>query len=649
MNGKPPLIKTIHFLLISIVFAVPLFFTKQFVFGFTPEKTFLFYFLIEIAFAIWLYVALKQKAYLPPRHPLLIAGGIFLFIYTIAGVVGVSPEISFWSTISRMSGLVLLYHVGMFAVVAASTLKDKESWRKIIISTVAAGTVVALISHAQRLKTEFFSLSSMGSSTIGNTSYAGLYLLIILFLNLLLFLESTGKKKLLFGCTGLIIISSPLFFISPFGILGLARAASLSIWVGMLLTGALLITGLKRKHLKKMGIYISVLLAVILLVGAVSLFIENSPPRTFLQKYDIGSRFIFWEGAIRGVAERPVLGWGPENYFAPFYKYFATRLFTEDYAGGLEANTDKPHNAYLEIAVTGGILSLLAYFAIFISLILAIIKADRDNKIQRIHTATFGGLVVAYFLNDTFLFDTITSYIAIALVIAYVVERGSSTNDSYASISKRTRPGSLIAAFVVFLLSLNFFIYEPIVQQKTLAHIASGATVAERSGMYEDLFASTSHGRTSMALYLMTKMNVGVPKILNELDVEETEMLLSDIHNLRTAVLNHTGDDPVHYRLALSLVELTQTEYLLEKDYAKRTELLAEAEGYESILRELSPTNPQNYWIEAQRELFEGDTEAAIKLLETAKGQAPDVTVTQDFIDAAYSFKNGEIAVPLFR
>jgi len=249
MNGKPPLIKTIHFLLISIVFAVPLFFTKQFVFGFTPEKTFLFYFLIEIAFAIWLYVALKQKEYLPPRHPLLIAGGIFLFIYTIAGVVGVSPEISFWSTMSRMSGLVLLYHVGMFAVVAASTLKDKESWRKIIISTVAAGTVVALISHAQRLKTEFFSLSSMGSSTIGNTSYAGLYLLIILFLNLLLFLESTGKKKLLFGCTGLIIISSPLFFISPFGILGLARAASISIWVGMLLTGALLITGLKRKRI----------------------------------------------------------------------------------------------------------------------------------------------------------------------------------------------------------------------------------------------------------------------------------------------------------------------------------------------------------------------------------------------------------------
>jgi len=44
MNERPTLINVIHAILVFIVFSIPVFFTKQFVFGFVPEKTFLFYF-----------------------------------------------------------------------------------------------------------------------------------------------------------------------------------------------------------------------------------------------------------------------------------------------------------------------------------------------------------------------------------------------------------------------------------------------------------------------------------------------------------------------------------------------------------------------------------------------------------------------------
>lgn len=133
---------------------------------------------------MWLYVVLKQKEYLPPKHPILIAGGIFLFLYTVSGIFGVSPEVSFWSSISRMSGLVLLYHVGAFVLILVSTVRDRRTWNKIFTAFVGSGFIVALMSYLPYFGLDL-PVDSRGGPGIGNSSFAGAYLLFTFFLHVI--------------------------------------------------------------------------------------------------------------------------------------------------------------------------------------------------------------------------------------------------------------------------------------------------------------------------------------------------------------------------------------------------------------------------------------------------------------------------------
>ncbi|MEK7535875.1 MAG: hypothetical protein AAB590_02595, partial [Patescibacteria group bacterium] len=216
------------------------------------------------------------------------------------------------------------------------------------------------------------------------------------------------------------------------------------------------------------------------------------------------------------------------------------------------------------------------------------------------------GLLIAYLLQNSLFFDTMTSYLAVAIVLGYVIHMTAQTESYYPSLPKDTSWLTITILTPIILLLFYNLSYKPYRQQVFMKHIIEDTTVTERSGAYEKLFPITYHGRTSVMLYLMNKMNAAVPEVLGTLSPTERVDVLKDVHNLRREVEGYIGTRPTHYRLVLSFVQLLGLEYVLQTDTEEREVILTTITEYQKYLLTLSPTNPRNDWEQERLNLLRG-------------------------------------------
>jgi len=128
----------------------------------------------------------------------------------------------------------------------------------------------------------------------------------------------------------------------------------------------------------------------------------------------IASRITNMTMAWEGVKERPLLGWGQENYAIVFDKYFDPQMY------GNEPWFDRVHNSVFDWLVAGGF--LVSYLSVFGVLLWTIWK---KTGLTRAEQSIFTGLLAGYFFHNLTVFDNITSYILFGTVIAYIVFRTS--------------------------------------------------------------------------------------------------------------------------------------------------------------------------------------------------------------------------------
>jgi hypothetical protein len=77
----------------------------------------------------------------------------------------------------------------------------------------------------------------------------------------------------------------------------------------------------------------------------------------------VTTRLLMWRDTIPVIAERPLLGHGPDNFIEPFKKHEGADLRAFDPGRAV----DKAHNEFLQVAATTGLLGLAAYLWIFVS------------------------------------------------------------------------------------------------------------------------------------------------------------------------------------------------------------------------------------------------------------------------------------------
>jgi len=166
-----------------------------------------------------------------------------------------------------------------------------------------------------------------------------------------------------------------------------------------------------------------------------SQFIQESQTLRRLTNYSlhegtVQDRFMIWGMSLKGVKERPILGWGQENYYLVFQKYFDPGLFRA------EQWFDRSHNVFLDWAVHAGIPGLLAYltiFGVFFWQIIALMRRERSAFFEGLLLI---GLFATYFFQNLFVFDNLNSYLLFFAFLAYGNLAVSQGTDSQEEIGK---------------------------------------------------------------------------------------------------------------------------------------------------------------------------------------------------------------------
>ncbi len=125
------------------------------------------------------------------------------------------------------------------------------------------------------------------------------------------------------------------------------------------------------------------------------------------------SRFLIWNMSWQGFKERPILGWGPENYIVVFSKYYDPLMYNQ------EQWFDRAHNVVFDWLIAGGLLGLLSYLSLFVIAIYYLWRKQSD-KLSTVDRAVLIGLLAGYFFHNLFVFDNLISSLLFFGLLAYL-------------------------------------------------------------------------------------------------------------------------------------------------------------------------------------------------------------------------------------
>jgi len=132
----------------------------------------------------------------------------------------------------------------------------------------------------------------------------------------------------------------------------------------------------------------------------------------------VQTRLISWRGALNGLPDHLWLGVGPQKFDVVFNKYFDPRFYN---LVGNETWWDRAHNMALEVLTTMGILGLLSYLAVGLALFWALFQLGRRCQEQRTEVLLLSSFLAAYFIQNLFVFDSISTYLTMSFLVGYII------------------------------------------------------------------------------------------------------------------------------------------------------------------------------------------------------------------------------------
>ncbi len=379
--------------------------------------------------------------------PLFLAVSAFVLAYLLSSIFAYDPHAAFWSNYERGEGGFQMLHYYAFFVLLVLLLKRWSDWRTVFYLSLAAAVLMILYGVGAAMNIPNLVGPSRGSDptvsfwerlfvprfqgSLGNPAYVAPYLMFSVFYAIYLWFGRQWNKwwppALFFG--GLSVFFSIFFFLSQTrgAFLG-AIAAAFSFLLYLAFT-------LREKKKWAIGL----LIALIALGGALFAFrnsavIQAIPgSRVFhlgLGERTAQTRLWTWQSAWEGFKERPVFGWGPENFSTAFDKYFDPRHFVP----GQNSETwfDRAHSVLFDYLAETGAIGFLAYAAMFVVFLWGLFSLVRSRRsrgggeqmISRLTEspvlqALIIGMLVGYLVQGLLLFDVLPIYLNLFLLLAF--------------------------------------------------------------------------------------------------------------------------------------------------------------------------------------------------------------------------------------
>lgn len=392
-------------------------------FPFITGKNFAFRIIVEIIFGLWIFLAYRDKTARPRLTYIFWAVMAYFAITTLADTLGIFPGRSLWSNFERMDGWLTLAHLVMFFVILSGMFKTKKIWFYYFLTTCAASVMIGVNGFSQLLgRAAIHQSADRLDATLGNSAYMAVYMLFHIFILAFLYFSAAKKEvwqKVIFAILAVADLVLLYYTQTRGALLGLIGAT-------LVIFGLLAWRGSARIR-KISGISIGAVIILIVLFLSIrnTDFVRSQPTLNRLASISLNdnttkSRFMIWNMSWQGFKDRPVLGWGQENYSAVFSRYYDPGMYAQ------EPWFDRSHNVVFDNLINAGLLGLLAYLAIFGAAFYHIWRSAgrADGYRESWHSLTgksiITGLLLAYFFQNLFVFDNPASYALFYSILAFV-------------------------------------------------------------------------------------------------------------------------------------------------------------------------------------------------------------------------------------
>ncbi len=440
-------------------------FPRHFIFPFVVPKVVFFRSLVILLMAltavIYWYsrkVAIefgKKRVFWTP-----LAVGLILFFASliVSTFVGVDWYLSFWDNHERMLGTFTVLHYGIFFFLCRYLFDSWTEWRRVFGVLLGVGIVTVFIGVIQKMAPDFFYNSGAGRviSTLGNPIYLGGLGLFMLFTGLLFFF----REKLwwrwyflagaFFGLVGVVISGT--------------RGSFMGVLAGGLVAGMLYL--ILAKDNKKVRMIIGASLLGLVVLGGLAFvfrstsFIANIPlvgPAVNISTSEgtAKTRLMAWGVALEGFRNKPIFGWGPNNYYYVFNQFYNPDFLKFGFA---ETWFDNAHGVVFNTLATQGVVGLIFHLGLYGCAVFCLYRVYHNDHNQ-LRWIVFGvGFLVGHFVHNFFVFENITSYLYFFLFLAFVDSAGRLSEKNVEDNKNITRVswGMLAIPVVIALIAILY-------------------------------------------------------------------------------------------------------------------------------------------------------------------------------------------------
>ena len=649
---------------VLLVLVMPLVVTRDTFFPFVVGKALYSRVLIEIAFAAWIVLAVRNASHRPVLSRLMIAFAVYLVVSLIASLAGVSPQRSIWSTYERMQGVVDLAHWAAFALVLTSMFRIRQDWRHVLNLSLLICVIMALMGAAVMVGWElpvydFLEAGQRIELTLGNPTYVGAYMLINALIGTGLFVDSftdrtsgergsaamrrrrrrrrTGRRS------GGITESNV-----PWWRLFWAASVALSLWmmlesstrgafVGLVAALTALAVGYllwgRRTRLKLAAVVVVggiVTFGLFLVLGAETAAAQRLADRSYvIERFiqtgqgndtSLKGRLASVSFGLRGFIEKPLLGWGPENYVVAWGRHYDAEE-VGDYRG---PPFDQAHNKPVEELTTKGAIGLLSYLSLWVLMLWTVSSRIRRLGADReVLTLVMGAAMAGYFAQNLFLFDTPTTVLQFMVLLGFAVSLDTTydgvlktsasagwTARNVGAVVDRLRVRELAtqavrqpavgwsgAAALALLVGMTVYMGNVRVYQAALeansAVVRRGPTWSQRLDHFErsmDLFPP-------LANYTRQYMLISLNSAWN--DLSNAEVLARAMDMVDRAAAEIEASEPEWWEVYVNLALVYQNAASLDPLYA------GVARVYAETAEKLAPETPGVVFMKARQEKLE--------------------------------------------
>lgn len=533
------------------------------------------------------------------------------------------PAHSFFGDALRSVGSLLLCILAVTSILAAEFFKERD-WSVLRRTVLISAAVFSLLTVFGSLGLKTFlwiDLTNPGAS-LGNDTFAGLYLVLAVLFGST---EFIGEKKLawkrtLAACIGFIAIS-PIFFswqiVGGGDLLGSARASSVALiaFFGVVTTYYLATKYLSVGKRQAAVTLVSVFGALVIL-GSFLLITPGSVVQNGLRDDTTSARFITWNLSIQAVQERPVFGWGVEEFDRAFETHFDPALYKK--TGLVEVWFDKAHNVILDTLVTLGSVGLVSFTFLIGAYLWILTRLQRRGRVGGGEMLILGAFPFVHILQTQTSFDVAPTYAFLMIIGSYVmwIER-----ESLARFKLDVRALILIVV-ILGTIGLGHGISEFSRQQSLVMSL--GATNLEERHMMVD--AALSRRADFEGLHKSANLFVESVYARGE---NSDSLVYIQANNYLLRYLEsydrYLAEEPDHYRARVNYA------YLLLVYEAWGGEGAAKAQVIIRDSYQYSPHNPLTYVLHAMSLVMLNDLNAADqKLTEAETMFGPGVKILED-------------------